>query len=44
MAKKKRSFFERLTGTVSLDDFEEDELALEIEALPQQHICIACQP
>ena len=25
MAKKKRSFFERLTGTVSLDDYEEEE-------------------
>jgi len=26
MAKKKRSFFERLTGTVSLDDYEEELL------------------
>jgi len=29
MVKKKRSFFERLTGTMSIDDYEEEEELLE---------------
>jgi HSP20 family protein len=35
MAKEKRSFFERLTGTVSLDDYED---SFEDEAAPARHL------
>lgn len=40
MAKEKRSFFERLTGTVSLDDYEdsfEDETPAVRHIKPEQH-------
>lgn len=37
MAKEKRSFFERLTGTVNVDDYEED-------ALEKKHVDIEHQP
>ena len=35
MAKEGRSFFERLTGTVNVDDYEEDEL------VEEKHVDIA---
>jgi len=34
MAKQKRSFFERLTGTANLDDLEDDELLVDQESPP----------
>lgn len=37
MAKEKRSFFERLTGTVSLDDYEDDVFEDEVIQRPRAH-------